>query len=276
MEKIRLVAADIDLTLEHRECPLPEINKRAIEALHERGILFAPASGRSVAQLRAKVKEWGLSFEPELIIGVNGSAIYDGFQKKEERLLLFKKEWVNEVIDFMEENGYDYHVYIDDYTIFSNANSHYFELIQKIDRDVRLSNKREDYLQGDFFKFLMIQDKPVMEELLRKIKPLMERHRDDMKIVRTTPHSYEIVHAKTSKAYGLKLFCDRYGIPLSEVVSFGDAQNDNEMLQISGLSVCLLNGEEETKKICDYVTDPDCDHGGFGDFIFRYLLKEER
>ena len=274
-KEVKLVAADIDRTLEVTFEPIPEINKRAIEALHERGILFAPASGRSVKQLKDKVKEWNLSFEPELLIGTNGSAIYDGIEKKEDKLLLFEKDWINEIMDFMEENNYVYHVYIDDYTIFNSASPHYHELARKIDRDVRISTDRNDYLHGNFFKFLLTMDKPIMEELLVKIQPLLDRHKEDFKILRTTPRSYEIVHAKTSKAYGLKLFCERHGIDLGDVVSFGDAQNDNEMLQASGMGVCLKNGEEGTKKVADAVTDLDCGEGGFGDFVFKHILNEE-
>lgn len=271
-EGLKLVSADIDMTLTHRLDPLPKINKEAMEQLHKKGIYFALASGRSVAQLKDKVEEWGLSFMPELLIGVNGSAMYDGLEDREEKLLLFEKDWINEIIDFMEENHYEYHVYIDDYTLFNSPSSHFYELVSKVSRDVRLSNKREDYLKGNFYKFLLIQEKETMKELLEKIQPLLDRHKDDFKILKTTAESYEIVHAKTSKAYPLKLFCERHGISLNDVVSFGDADNDNEMLEVSGLGVCLKNGEECTKKIADRITELDSGEGGFGDFVFKYLI----
>ena len=271
-KKIRLVCADIDMTLTHRLDPLPEINKRAMEELHRQGIYFALASGRSVAQLKDKVREWDLSFEPELLIGVNGSAMYDGILGKEEKLLLFEKDWINEIMDVMDENHYECHVYIDDYTLFNSPSSHFYELVKKVSRDVRLSDKREDYLKGDFYKFLLIQPKEQMTEVLEKLQPLLDRHKDDFKILKTTAESYEIVHAKTDKSYPLKKFCERHGIDLSEVMSFGDADNDNGMLESSGVGVCLKNGEECTKKAADAITELDCGQGGFGDYLYKHVL----
>jgi len=271
-ERIRLVVADIDLTLQHYLEPLPKINLKAIEALHENGILFGLASGRSVIQLKDIAVNWKLTFRPELLIGVNGQALYDGIDDKEEKLLLFEKEWVEEILDFLDGNGYNYHAYIDDYSLFRNANSHYYELFKKVDRDVRLAEGREDFLKGDFYKFLLAEEEDRMDELKEKIHPLLERHKKDFKLLKTTPQSYEIVHAKTSKAYALERFCKSHAIPLENVAAFGDADNDNEMLQISGMGVCLKNGEESTKRIADYITDLNCEDGGFGDFVFKHIL----
>lgn len=271
--KIRLVVADIDGTLETLHQPLPEINREAMEALHREGILYGLASGRSVRQLEDKVREWGLSFDPELLIGVNGQSIYDGILGKKEDLLLFRKEWVEEIIDFLDACDYDYHVYIDSYTLFKKKSDHFYKLFSQVDRDVRLASCREDFLQGDFFKFLLIQDRQEkVDELLEKIQPLMERHRDHFKILRTTPVSYEIVHADASKGYALKMFCQSHGIALEDVAAFGDADNDNDMIEISGMGVCLRDGVEVTRKVAAYLTDKDCSEGGFGDFVFRKIL----
>ncbi|MCR4634304.1 MAG: HAD family hydrolase [Erysipelotrichaceae bacterium] len=275
-KKISLVCADIDMTLTHRLDPLPEINKQAMERLHEAGIYFGLASGRSVAQLKDKAEEWGLSFMPELLIGVNGSVMYDGLKKKEENLLLFEKDWINEIMDFLDANHYDCHVYIDDYTLFSSANSHFYELVKKVSRDMRLSKRREDYLKGNFFKFLLLQRGKEMEELIRKFQPILERHRNDFKLLKTTAESYEIVHAATDKSYPLIRFCEDHRIPLDQVMSFGDADNDNGMLEVSGIGVCLKNGEKSTKEAADVITELDCGEGGFGDYIFRHVLKDLR
>ena len=270
---IRLVVANIDLTLEYYMQGLPELNRKAIEALHEEGILFSLASGRGIQQLKKKAKEYDLSFEPELIIGVNGQALYDGLIGKEDRLLVFEKQWVEEILDFLDAYGYDYHAYIDTYTLFKRKDSHFYKVFKAVDRDIRLAKSRDDFLvEGDFFKFIMMDEDNDMEELLRNIQPLLERHKEHFKIVKTTGHTYEIVHANTSKAYALEIFCERHGIDLKDVAAFGDADNDNEMIAVSGMGVCLRDGQECTKAVAKYITDLDCKDGGFGDFVFKHIL----
>ena len=270
---IRLVVADIDLTLEYYMQGLPELNRKAIEELHKEGILFGLASGRGVSQLQKKASEWKLSFDPDLVIGVNGQAFYDGLTGKEDRLLVFEREWVEEILDFLDAYEYDYHAYIDTFTLFKREDSHYYKVFKSVDRDIRLARAREDFFQGEYFyKFIMMDEDNDMEQLLRDIEPLLEKHRDHFKIVKTTGHTYEIVHALTSKAYALRIFCERHNIDLKDVAAFGDADNDNEMIAAAGMGVCLRDGQECTKAVAKYITDLDCKDGGFGDFVFKHIL----
>ena len=270
---IRLVVADIDMTLEYNMQGLPELNRKAIEELHREGILFALASGRGIAQLMKKASEWKLSFNPDLIIGVNGQALYDGLLQREDRLLLLEKEWVKEILDFLDAYGYDYHAYIDTYTLFRREDSHYYKVFKAVDRDIRLAGSRDDFLKGEcFYKFILMDQDNDMEQLLKDIEPFLKEHKEHFKIVKTTGHTYEIVHASASKAYALQIFCERHGIDLQDVAAFGDADNDNEMIAVSGMGVCLKDGQECTKAVAKYITEKGCTEGGFGDFVFRHIL----
>lgn len=270
---IRLVVADIDLTLIGYMNGLPDLNKKAMEELHRQGFLFGLASGRTVLQLRNKIKEWDLNFEPELLIGVNGQAFYDGLEKKEETLLVLEKEWVEDILDFLDAFGYDYHAYIDTYTLFRRKDSQFYKIFRQMDRDVRLAERKDDFLaEGNFYKFLLMKEDNDMDRLLKDIKPLLEKHKKHFKIVKTTGKTYEIVHARASKAYALEIFCRRHGIDLNDVAAFGDADNDNELIVASGMGVCLRDGQECTKALARYITDLDCADGGFGDFVFKHIL----
>lgn len=51
-----------------------------------------------------------------------------------------------------------------------------------------------------------------------------------------------------------KTLCEHLGISIDSVVSFGDANNDLELLQTAGLSVCMAQGSEEAKNVAKYVS----------------------
>ena len=78
IEKMRILACDIDGTL----CPKGELlmplTKQSIIRLHNEGVLFGPASGRPVdKRILSKAEEWGLGFEFDFAIGMNGGELYE-------------------------------------------------------------------------------------------------------------------------------------------------------------------------------------------------------
>ena len=64
-----------------------------------------------------------------------------------------------------------------------------------------------------------------------------------------------------SKATGIRALMDAFGIDASEVMAFGDAGNDAEMLRLAGVGVAMGNASDELKSIADLVCDP-CEEQG--------------
>lgn len=274
---IKLVLADIDLTLRVPAKDLPAINKKAIEDLHENGILFGLASGRSISQIKNICEAWKLNFEPELMIALNGSAMFDGLKQKTYDYFIMEPEWVEEIINILDENNKNYYAYVGDYTVFKAECEHYFLLKKEIDRKTRLAESSDDFRKETVYKFLfnLTRGEEEIREIETLLKPLLEKHKNDYKLLLTTSTCLEIVNAKTSKAFALNEFCNNHNFSPENIMSFGDTDNDNEMLQASGVGVCLLDGNENTKKIADYVTYLGCDEGGFGDFIYKHILNKK-
>lgn len=61
--------------------------------------------------------------------------------------------------------------------------------------------------------------------------------------------------AGTSKATGLSLFADYYGIEVSEIMACGDGGNDIPMLKAAGIGVAMGNASEKVQSVADFVTD---------------------
>ena len=93
----------------------------------------------------------------------------------------------------------------------------------------------------------------------------------NFKGVKTQTVMMEFMNPKISKYYGLKKFCELNDISVKEVIAFGDTSNDNEMLKHC-YGVCLCNGSEDSKAIADEVTELDCAHDGFADWLEKNLF----
>ena len=63
------------------------------------------------------------------------------------------------------------------------------------------------------------------------------------------------------KAWGLARLCELLGVQSSEVLAFGDATNDAEMLSWAGRSVAMANAEPEALQAADEVTLSNDDDG---------------
>ena len=61
----------------------------------------------------------------------------------------------------------------------------------------------------------------------------------------------EIFSKEFDKGKGVKIICEKFCVPVSESIGFGDSMNDLEMIQTVGTSVCMANGAEALKKLAD-------------------------
>lgn len=71
----------------------------------------------------------------------------------------------------------------------------------------------------------------------------------------------DVVQPGVSKATGIRALMDAFGIDASEVMAFGDAGNDAEMLRLAGVGVAMGNASDELKSIADLVCAP-CEEQG--------------
>ena len=69
------------------------------------------------------------------------------------------------------------------------------------------------------------------------------------------PDSVDVLQKGVNKLEGVKTLCEWLDIDPGEVVAFGDARNDKEMLEGVGFAVAVGNASGEIKEI---VRDKDC------------------
>lgn len=71
----------------------------------------------------------------------------------------------------------------------------------------------------------------------------------------------EIAAEGVSKARGLARLCADLGVDAADVVAFGDALNDVEMLQWAGTAIAVGNASEAVKLAADRVTADNAEDG---------------
>ena len=63
----------------------------------------------------------------------------------------------------------------------------------------------------------------------------------------------ELINRKFDKGRGIKAVCDYLCVPLQDSIGFGDSDNDLQMTDVVGISVCMADGSASLKQRCDRI-----------------------
>lgn len=271
--KKRLVICDIDSTLVMKHQSLTERGKAVIKKLQENGILFGVASGRPIEDLRKMVASWGV--DPNTIdvyIGMNGGSLWDKFHQEEYEYFMMKTEWLKETI--LEMKQFDGNpILYEPGTIVSI----------RPDEMVRLSSQasqRKIDFYEDVSRLWKYENGKIMfrveEDVMPKVEEYFAKKNNEFYAgFKTQPTLFEFCDKRINKGYALEQFCAMNDMTLDEIIAFGDTSNDNEMLQVAGFGVCMLNGSDDTKAIADVISDKTCAEDGWADYMETHFFKEE-
>lgn len=266
---VRLVLCDIDSTLTTSDHVLTDKTKQIINELHNRGIYFGIASGRPLDEIAKKSNLWGFDYDFDILIGMNGSELWDNIQQKEFGYYKLKPNWIKEILDLMSRFEANYFIYKNGYLLSKRIDEMMLRSAKSSNKEiVTVKDNREFYAEEN--AKIMFR---VKEEIMPEIELFLENHESKYyKGFKTQTTLMEFADRRISKAYALQQFCTMNNISLDEVISFGDTTNDNEMLKVSGLGVCMMNGSDDTKAIADVITEKSNDEDGFADYIEKYVL----
>lgn len=82
-----------------------------------------------------------------------------------------------------------------------------------------------------------------------------------VKLTRSSPYSIDVISEGQSKVKGIERVGQCYGFDLSEVIAFGDSDNDIEMLSQVGIGVAMGNASQQVKENARYTTADNNDDG---------------
>lgn len=278
INKIEVLAADVDMTLSAKSSPLPEITIQALKELHKRNVKIGLATGREITEAeKTKGMFWTLGFEFDFIIGMNGGMIYDRNLSKTFTMDMLSVEEMKEILTFLmpiiEENKVSVNVEGNQLHNVMNINNHLLDMSKR--RNIPLIDKTGDidgFCEKPVYKFLFRTDSKTTQLIRNKVE---EHYKGKYQTIETFPGTIELMYSGFSKGKGLEMYCEWNQINLENTIAFGDNENDNSLLLTSGWGVCLKDGNPNTKALADDITDYDCLEGGVGHYIFDHILKNK-
>ena len=92
-------------------------------------------------------------------------------------------------------------------------------------------------------------------ELNNRQKKLLDKLLDECAVTSWNDTGIDIIPKNGGKSAGIQKFLDEQGLDRSEIMAFGDGENDMEMLRFAGIGVAMGNASDPVKAAADYVTD---------------------
>jgi Cof subfamily protein (haloacid dehalogenase superfamily) len=267
MKDIKLIMCDIDGTLLTSNHIVSEGTKEAIAKAREQGMLFGIATGRALDAVTLLTPEWGIDHLVDVYMGYNGAHIIDYSLSINEHSHLIEGKYFKEIMNHYKDLDVTMCIYVGR-TLYSSKQD-------KRSAKLASSNKftevpmDEALFEEPRSKLVIVCEEEYMDTVIEHSKSLQS---DQYRCFRSAPTLFEYVHPEVSKSFGINKICAMHGFTIDNVLAFGDAGNDYEMIRDCGIGVCMANGSDDTKSVADYITTSN-DEDGIAVFLNTYIIK---
>lgn len=280
---IKCLAFDLDGTLLRDDKTMDPRTMDSIKQAMDKGVQIVIASGRDKNGCRFVYEPLGLEHGNNYLALVNGQIIYD-FKNKEYDLddVLMPEDGIKiqQICKKFDVEGifccgYDFYSYL---STMNRLKKKIKEVVagKPMDYGLKAGGRYRNFINLPYEEVRLTQDinKVIMvhsEKFFKQNLDALKEALSDYDVLMVGPSWMEIMPKGVSKASALEKIASKNGYTMKEIMAFGDAENDIQMLERVGVGVAMGNAMDEVKAIADVVTDTNLNNG-IGKIIDKMVL----
>lgn len=260
---MKAVALDLDGTLLNSKKEISEENKNILKKLSENGVEILIVTGRPYP-ITKKIAE---SLEiPLTVICYNGARVMN--LKTDEIIFekVLEEKQVLKIIEFCRKNKKDLNLFQNDIWYVEDLESIGTKYYKKNSRLEPILKSFDTFDSFKMIKSIIIDENNVLEEVEKELREILG---NSVYFTYSQDKYLEILNKDVNKGLTLKNILEEKGIEMSKCIAFGDAHNDLEMLELSGVGVAMGNAHEILKSRVQHITDTN-DNDGVGKFLKKF------
>jgi len=273
----KLIAIDCDRTLLDSTGHIPEINKRVIGLVREKGAEVVIATGRNDILAKDYAEELGLD---NTMISCNGAVLSNVIKNEVYSVHALDKKALDIYIDCCRRMNVLFKVlsvnacYTNDEQamklgLMQITKGYTKELKYKLPyhfvEDMTILRGREDIV-----KAVVIEDDPDRRAAIyAQLKDLPH-----VNVYYAGFNCIDAISENASKGLALETLAKMRGVAREDIIAFGDGENDASMIKYAGLGIAMQNGDEQLKAAADMVTEFTADDGGVGRTLAKLFETE--
>ena len=265
-----LIAVDMDATLLRSDKTVDPSTISDIDKAVGKEVNFAYCTGRALVEMKKYFKEL-----PQIRYAIcySGAIIYDCVEKKAIYKNEVDAEFFAPIITTAQKYGGMLTFLTEDESIVSEDDLEHMEdfhmgvykpMYMKVTRRVK-DMKAESAKHSSITKINIYFRSPEDRE-----KGYNELKHLPLEFAYAEKTSLEMNAKGVTKGMAMLKLAELLGVPASETMAIGDADNDRDMLKRAGFSVVMGNAKQSIKKLADMITK-DNDHNGVG-YAIRSMI----
>lgn len=253
---LRLVVSDMDGTLLGEDRQIPDAFWPLLDLMAERGIVFAPASGRQFATLE---RQFARASAPLAYLAENGTLVVAGGEALD--VTPVSADFARDVVTVIREADparYDLGV------VVCGVESAYIER-----RDAPFLEQVEPY----YAKLRIVDDVLAQSDELLKVAvydfgdaetsalPLLQRFERTHQVVLSGRHWIDLLSREANKGRALRLLQQHLQITPAQTVVFGDYLNDLELYAETEWGFAMANAHPQVLAAARYRAPSNAEQG---------------
>ncbi|MBK5200905.1 MAG: HAD family phosphatase [Spirochaetaceae bacterium] len=273
MKTISLICSDIDGTLLNDDKKINNYDREMLNrAYNEKHIPLVLASGRFKGGLTPLAKELGI---PCGYSCFNGAYIeLDNIVIKDTRIEL---EDLKKVIPIIKGNNSYPIIFGLDNCFLEDTGYWYQDLKSVFHFDSQIAPFEDlitEWEESGYRPFKMLAKDKDPQNLIKTQQLLQEANLENIDTFLSNPHILEIVPKGINKGSTIRILAEYMNIKTDNIMSFGDYNNDLELLAESGYGIAMDNAVDEVKAVAYAVTDTN-NNSGIGKAISKYIFDDK-
>ncbi|PTM21193.1 Cof-type HAD-IIB family hydrolase [Lactobacillus sp. PFC-70] len=261
---IKMIALDLDETLLNTDKTINDTNVATLRRLHENGLKIVLCTGRPINAIWGYIEQLGLTGDDDFTITFNGALVVNNATKETLAQSGLSRSDFKALHAFAKTNGYPLDILDFDqvYPMNDLTPSVYQQMLKA---PMAFKPMRfEDLPETLYSKAVMATDATTLDQVVAQLTPELK---DQYHIVRSQPKILEFLAADMDKAVGLGQLLTHYGWDFTNLMAFGDAENDLGMIKAAGDGVAMLNGQPGVKAVANHQTTRDNNAAGVAGYL---------
>ncbi|ETA80800.1 Cof-type HAD-IIB family hydrolase [Youngiibacter fragilis] len=251
LDRVRLVALDIDGTLIGDDHEVSERTVSAIKDLINRGRHVALVSGRTWKAADHIRQKLGVEIP---VVCYNGAKVVIPSVDHDFTTKIPIAE-ARKIMAYGEERGLYTKVYVDDVLHIKEPDEKSLEFCKNSHIDYKVVGKLSENVNEDVNMIVVYYKEDhygVLDEKLSEI---------DVTVTTSISNSIDVIPKGISKERGLRLVASHFGIESGEILAMGNSLNDIEMLRYAGIGIAMKNGDvsllSKWSNVTEYTNNED-------------------
>lgn len=267
---IKLVALDMDGTLLNSQGEISKETEKELKRILKLGIHVVLASGRPSFSLKRFFNQLNINNNNEYSIAFNGCQIINNGSLKEIYRKTISAKDVKRAYNLSTQISTSFFAYADDESILFQNNSEYvlFEKNLVNHPCVKQINFNNIPDEKQFIKMTFTENAKKLNEISDIVN---QEFSSEYNVVRSHSYFIEVINKETSKGKALNFLCEYLNISPKEVMSFGDNDNDYELLKASKYRIVMSNSKSELLRNIATEICPSNDEDGIAYTLKKYI-----